>query len=79
MLTRVTATGGSARRTSTGLHELVQRRPPADLEVARPERRRCGADLDVFAGLLDRQSFAAVLEREILRARLAQPSALRCS
>lgn len=54
-----------------GLHELVQRaRPPisrsldlSDADVV-PE-------LDMLTSLLDRQSFAAVLEREILRARLA--------
>jgi diguanylate cyclase (GGDEF)-like protein len=54
-----------------GLHELVQRaRPP----IARSLDLRDAdvvPELDMLTSLLDRQSFAAVLDREILRARLA--------
>jgi diguanylate cyclase (GGDEF)-like protein len=54
-----------------GLHELVQRaRPP----IARSLDLRDAdvvPELDMLTSLLDRQSFTAVLDREILRARLA--------
>jgi diguanylate cyclase (GGDEF)-like protein len=54
-----------------GLHELVQRARPPIARSLDLREADVVPELDLLTSLLDRQSFAAVLEREILRARLA--------
>jgi diguanylate cyclase (GGDEF)-like protein len=54
-----------------GLHELVQRARPPIARSLDLREADVVPELDMLTSLLDRQSFAAVLDREILRARLA--------
>jgi diguanylate cyclase (GGDEF)-like protein len=54
-----------------GLHDLVQRARPPIARSLDLREADVVPQLDMLTSLLDRQSFAAVLEREILRARLA--------
>jgi diguanylate cyclase (GGDEF)-like protein len=53
------------------LHDLVQRARPPIARSLDLREADVVPELDMLTSLLDRQSFAAVLEREILRARLA--------
>ena len=61
------------------LDDLVRAARPPDLAGAQSPQAGRRAELDMLTSLLDRQSFPAVLEREVARARLAQPAARRCS
>ena len=54
-----------------GLHDLVQRARPPIARSLDLREADVVPELDMLTSLLDRQSFAAVLDREILRARLA--------
>ena len=54
-----------------GLHDLVQRARPPIARSLDLREADVVPELDLLTSLLDRQSFAAVLDREILRARLA--------
>ena len=53
------------------LHDLVERARPPIARSLDLREADVVPELDMLTSLLDRQSFAAVLEREILRARLA--------
>jgi diguanylate cyclase (GGDEF)-like protein len=54
-----------------GLHGLVERARPPIARALNLREADVVPELDLLTSLLDRQSFSAVLEREILRARLA--------
>ena len=54
-----------------GLHDLVQRARPPIARSLDLREADVVPELDLLTSLLDRQSFAALLDREILRARLA--------